>query len=56
MPIQDQPLGGERKGKECGRGTKCIPTKPPHRRCKGCRLNEDNSNFFLSTPRLSTER
>ncbi|KAB2059479.1 hypothetical protein E1A91_A11G309900v1 [Gossypium mustelinum] len=35
MPIQDQPLGGERKGKECGRGTKCIPTKPPHRRCKG---------------------
>ncbi|KAB2059482.1 hypothetical protein ERO13_A11G283800v2 [Gossypium hirsutum] len=35
MPIQDQPLGGERKGKECGSGTNCIPTKAPPRKCKG---------------------
>ncbi|MFQ6635378.1 hypothetical protein Gotur_012165 [Gossypium turneri] len=34
VPIQDQPLGGERKGKECGRGIKCTPTKAPPHRCK----------------------
>ncbi|MFQ6657424.1 hypothetical protein Gotur_027102, partial [Gossypium turneri] len=35
MPIQDQPLGGERKGNECGRGIKCIPKKPRPTKCKG---------------------